>query len=543
VLGILPNIPQPENFPAAEMVKYLQIAALSILLTHIALASNSCASITCNDLMVPGAEVVSVTSIEGVNVTIPPTSGLNFCNVSVILTHPGANDSVLVEVWLPTDGWNGRFQATGGGGFSSGFGDGYLAPVLAQGYATSQTDGGNIGSGFVLNPQALSLDGQVNWGLLVDYSYRSIHDMAVVAKAVIQAYYGKAPNYSYWNGCSTGGRQGMVHAQLYPGDYDGILAASPAINAPSFVMGIHWPYTVLQQEEYVPSQCEFSAFVNASIAKCDGLDGVEDGIISNLQDCEFDPYSIVGQKISCDGKKITITKATAGIYQKIYNGATTTSGRKLWYGFNTGTGFNGLYPSDLELVTVNGTTTAIPPPLSDNYITYLLEKDPSYNTSGITYADFDKLFAQSILEYDWILGDNNPDLSQFRGLGGKLISWHGLADSLIFPNGSLDYRQRVDDQMGGTSAVDHFYRQFFVPGVNHCGGGYGPVPTDPLSSLIAWVEQGQAPETIAGQYVDVQGAVVDHNICRYPLVSRYDGKGDPKSADSYTCATSFGAAG
>ena len=539
------NVSDTGNFLEAKMVKSFHLVVASTLLATSVIAGTTCSGIQNHDLVVPGAQVISITAIEETNVTVPtlpPTSGLNFCNVSVILTHPGANDSVLVEVWLPTHDWNGRFQATGGGGYSSGLGETALAPALAAGYATSQTDGGNIGVGFDLNPQVLTPAGQVNWPLFVNYAYRSIHDMTIVAKAIVHTYYGKAPSYSYWNGCSTGGRQGHIQAQMFPGDYDGILAASPVINLPSLGMAIQWPYTVVQQENYIPSQCEFMAFINASIAQCDRLDGVEDGIISNLQDCAFDPYSLIGEKISCDGKKVTISNVMATIYEKIYHGPTTLSGVRLWYGFNTGTSFNGLYPGDLDLVTVNGTTTAIPSPLSDDFIRYLLKKDPSYDTAEITYSDFVKLFAQSNLEFDWIIDSNNPDLSQFRKQGGKMITWHGLTDNIAFPEGTVNYRERVDNVMGGTSAVDDFYRLYLAPGVNHCGGGYGPVPTDPLSALVAWVENGIVPETLAAQYVDVNGAVVNHNICRYPLVSRYNGKGDPTSASSYTCATSFGVA-
>lgn len=147
------------------------------------------------------------------------------------------------------------------------------------------------------------------------------------------------------------------------------------------------------QDKYIPSQCEFTAFINASIAQCDGLDGVEYGIISNIQDCAVDPYSLVGQKIICDGRKSTISNVTAGIYRKILDGPTTPSGIKLWYGMNIGTGFNGIHTGDLDVITTNGTTTAIPSPLSESYIRYFLKKDPSYDTAKITYSDFADLFA------------------------------------------------------------------------------------------------------------------------------------------------------
>lgn len=528
----------------ARLSRLITLASSTLIITF-AIAHTPCSSVHARDIVVPGANVVSISGIEATNATVdtvPPTHGLNFCNVSVILTHPGVNDSVLVEVWLPTKDWNGRFQATGGGGFASGASYIFLAPAIAAGYAASQTDGGNIGNGYGFNPQALTPDGQVNWGLLTDYAYRSLHDMAIVAKTVIKTYYGKAPNYSYWNGCSEGGRQGLVEAQMYPDDYDGILAASPAINIPSLILGVQWPYTVMQQEKYSPSECEYTAFINASIAQCDILDGVKDDIISNPQGCLFDPYILVGETISCDGREVTISKVTAGIYKKVLDGPTAPCGDKLWYGQTIGTGFNGIYPGDVGVVTINGTTTSFPMPLSESYIRYLLKRDPSYDTSKITYSDFAKLFAQSNDEYGSIIASNNPNLSAFRDAGGKMISWHGLADNTVFPDGTIDYYSKVEEVTGGMSDVNDFYCLYLVPGANHCGGGYGPLPTDPLGALVSWVEHGIAPEVLAGQYIDVNGAVVNHNICRYPLVSRYDGKGDPNSASSYTCATSFGTA-
>lgn len=188
----------------------------------------------------------------------------------------------------------------------------------------------------------------------------------------------------------------------------------------------------------------------------------------------------------------------------------------------------------IQVTTTNGTTVATPQSISQNLIQYLLKQDPTYNTSNITYFDFTSLFFQSAFEYNPTLSSNNPNLSGFRNFGAKLLSWHGLSDNLIASNSTLDYRQRVDALMGGTHTVDSFYRVFFAPGVNHCGAGYGPVPINAFDQLVAWVENGTVPETLPAQFVDVEGEVVDHNICKYPLVSKYIG-GDPKAANSYVC--------
>jgi hypothetical protein len=192
----------------------------------------------------------------------------------------------------------------------------------------------------------------------------------------------------------------------------------------------------------------------------------------------------------------------------------------------------------IDVNTTDGITVATPESLSQNFIQYLLKQDPTYDTSNITYSDFTSLFFQAVFEFNPTLGSNNPDLSAFRNSGGKLLSWHGLADNLIGSNSALGYRQRVDALMGGTDAVDSFYRLFFVPGVNHCGAGYGPVPSNALDQLVAWVEHGTVPDTLPAQFLDVEGQAVNHDICKYPLVSKYIG-GNQKVAGSYVCADSF----
>jgi hypothetical protein len=493
---------------------------------------------------VPGAQVVSISGVERRNVsvsTLPMASGLNFCDVKVIITHPGANDSVLVEVWLPLDGWNGRFQATGGGGYATGVFDIALGPAVASNYSAASTDGGHSVNPFDPGaPWALTGNGQINWPLLTDFASRSLHDMTVLGKAVTANFYGWSAQYSYWNGCSTGGRQGLMEAQRFPEDFNGILANSPAINWPSFIVAEQWPQIVMDQEQVFPSQCEFDLFTNASIAACDHLDGVVDGVIGDVANCSFDPYTLVGSTIDCNGTMASVTVQMATVVHKILQGPTDASGAQLWYGLNVGTPFAylpGLGLANVE--TVNGITTPSPFPVSTAWISYFLEQNPNYDTSTITYSQFPDLFAQSNAEYESVIGTNNPDLSAFRDAGGKMITWHGLADQLIFPGGTIDYREQVNTLMGGTEAVDEFYRLFLAPGVYHCGFGPGPMPTDPLNALVKWVETGLTPETLAAETVNTSGETVTRNICKYPLVSRYKGIGDPNSAMSYSCADSF----
>ncbi|HTJ70787.1 MAG TPA: tannase/feruloyl esterase family alpha/beta hydrolase [Actinospica sp.] len=477
---------------------------------------DSCAGVAAPS--VPGAVVQSISAAYVAAGTDQNPGGTPIpdvpahCAVSLYLTHPGANDHVLVEVWLPTSGWNGRFEGTGGGGYAAGQFDTALAPAIQGGYAASSTDAGVGGN--VLSPAAwaLNANGSVNTALLTDFAYRSVHDMTVAAKQIVAAYYGRTASYAYWNGCSTGGRQGLMEAQRFPTDYNGILAAAPAINWAEFIPAELWPQVVMNQEKDFPSSCEFNAFTQAAVAACDRSDPVNGGIIDDPAKCGFDPRSLVGKTVVCDGRTLTITAADANVVRLIWQGPKTPQGRQLWYGLTKGAPFDGLAGTT---TTAGGTGVGAPFPISASWISYFLKQDPSFDTSTITYAQFTRLFDQSVREYDQIIGTADPDLGAFEAAGGKMITWHGLADQLIFPQGTVDYYQRVQAATGGARNVSSFYRLFLAPGVQHCGGGNGPAPTDPLSALTTWVEHGKAPATLSASVTTANGAVITRDLHAY----------------------------
>ena len=300
------------SIAASILAKFFLLSCC--FLPHVVLAAPSSKCSNLKAPTVPGAQVLSITGVEAYNVSspaLPPfffdsVVGLNICNVTVFLTHPGVNDHVLVQLFLPLANWNGRYQATGGGGWATSFGEVQLARGAAAQYASSRTDGGHVDNFYDPSSWALQQDGSVNLGLLVNYASRSLHDMAVVGKAVTENFYGKRIAYSYWNGCSTGGREGLAEAQLYPDDFDGIMAAAPTINWPSLITADEWPQVVMNQEGYFPSQCEFQAFLNATVTKCDARDGVTDGVISDIEGCSFDPYELVGSNVLCDGVNVSV---------------------------------------------------------------------------------------------------------------------------------------------------------------------------------------------------------------------------------------------
>ena len=279
--------------------------------------------------------------------------------------------------------------------------------------------------------------------------------------------------------------------------------------------------------------------MNASLAACDGLDGVVDGVIENQDECNFDPFSLVGSVATCDEISSTITEPMAALIEELHQGPRSADGGFLWYGLPWGT----YYDETLRLgvamnAEIDGKRVGIPFPITENWTKFFIKRDPTFDTSTLTYSDYEDLFAYSATQYHDIIGTDNPDLSAFHRRGGKLLTWHGVGDTVIFPEGTTDYYNRVKDTMAGED-VDEFYRLFLAPGVGHCEGGAGPVPVDPLSQLVAWVEEGKAPETMPAQTINANGTTVSRSLCQFPLVSLYDGQGDPDLAESYTCASHF----
>jgi hypothetical protein len=515
-------------------MKRLLVAAvlLPTFLTVAPQANAQTAGCVATKPAVPGAQVVSATAevkpggdVPSPFPGFPPVTEVPpYCAVTLVLTHPGANDRVNLSLWLPVSGWNGRFQGTGGGGYAMTQGDIALAVAVKDGYAVAGTDGGHVNDFEDPSTWALGPDGHVDQALLLNFASRSLHDMAVAGKAVTTSHYGKAPRYSYWTGCSTGGRQGLMEAQRFPDDYDGISANAPAVNWDRFIPDLVWPQVVMQQEHNFPTQCEFQAFHDAATAACDRNDGVADGVVDLPKSCDYNPYRLVGTKIVCDGKEITISRADADVVRKIWQGT------PLWYGLNRTAPFGSLANT---VTGPDGTTVGVPFGIGANWLKYFVQEDPSFDLRTITYRDFDRLFAKSRAKFNQVIGTDDPDLSAFRAAGGKMITWHGIDDSIIPYQGTVDYRQRVEHRMGGASTVDGFYRLFLTPGVDHCGfAGTGPIPADPLPALVDWVEKGRAPETLPATTMD---GTRTRDICRYPLHAQYTGHGDPNSAASYTC--------
>lgn len=517
-------------------------AALLPMAAHAVPHNNDRTSTTCATMPVSApsgtrVESVRATARPGGTITFPDAPPLPtpdpitdvpaWCDITVTVTHPDANDHVNIKISLPQDRkkWTGRFQATGGSAYLAGDFGAPLVSAVKGGYVGAATDAGVGANPLDVSGWALTPAGTVNTPLLRNFASRSLHDMAVVGKDVAKRFYGTAVSYAYWNGCSTGGRQGYQEAQDHPTDFQGILATAPAVNWDRFAVATLWSQAVFNEEKVKPTQCELDAFTVEAVKACDTLDGVKDNIIDSPQDCRWDPRRLVGTKVVCAGKEIRISAATADAVRKIWAGPVSPAGKKLWYGPNKGASLSSL------------ATPGEPFFVADTWVRYFVTRNPSFDATKLTYNSFDQLFRSSQRQFNDIIGTDDPDLRPFAKAGGKLLSWHGQTDELVPTEGTVDYRERVNRLMGGNQRVDDFYRLFLLPGVNHCGKGTGPQPNDALGALVTWVEKGQAPATLAASTTGADGRTSTRDICRYPRVARYTGHGDPAAAANYRCTT------
>ncbi|KAI1396498.1 feruloyl esterase B [Hypoxylon fuscum] len=458
--------------------------------------------IVCSSLKPPaidGAEVVSMTT------QVTSSGGVEVCDINVYVTHGDAGDYVRIQTYLPLKGYNGRYQGLGGGGMMAGYFN--LSGTAGAGFATGSTDAGR--------PNATGDDDTWadNAQLLTNFAYLSIHEMTVVGKALAKEFYGRPVQYSYWNGCSNGGRQGYQAVQRYPTDYDGVLANAPAINWDRFAVSELYPYLVEVEGNEFPSLCVWEAMTSAAVDACDHIDGGKDNVINLPFKCHFDATSTIGQT-ACN---TTITLVHARMWNEITRGPRDHKGNNGWAGLLPGTKFD----------SQGG---AKPFNIASAWVRAFVEQDRNFNITSIPARELYTVMNKSEVMYRHIIGGDNPDLSSFRDAGGKMLTWHGLADQLIPVYGTIHYRLRVEEMLGGNEAVNEFYRLFLAPGVDHCVGGNGAQPSDPFSLLMNWVENGTAPEMIPAK-----GDVGARNLCLYPKDLIYSGQGDLAQASSWIC--------
>jgi feruloyl esterase len=441
-----------------------------------------------------------------------------FCRVAGTIRATAESD-IRFELWLP-ENWNGKFMQTGNGGAAGSVVYDSLVDPLLRGYAVANTDTGHQGSG-----------GDFAWAVgqpqkLVDFQYRAVHELTVAGKALAAARYGRAADRSYWLGCSTGGRQGLKEAQRYPEDYDGVVAGAPASNWSPLML-----LSVAIQRNMGPSGLpaeKLGVLKEAAIAACDAEDGVADRVITSLATCNFDPASLqcaAGAMAGC----LNPTEVEAA--QRIYAGVVDSNGAVVMPG--TGPASEPLWAAYASPQFAIGT----------NYFRNVVVNDKSWDPATF---DVDRDLARAEAVDNGAAKAMDPDLSEFVGRGGKLITYHGTTDGLIPYENSVNYHESVVEEIGQRKADDSV-RLYLVPGMDHCSGGEGAFAVDWLTPLERWVEQGEAPAALPAQHPaggsGTPGAPpaqpsepFTRPICPYPQAPRYRGTGDVADAASFECA-------
>lgn len=460
--------------------------------------------ITTTELVVAAQNIPTHCKVEGY---VAPQVGF-------ILELPGAN-------------WNGKFLQLGCGGAC-----GYLAErecraPLQKGYACLVFDAGHRGGGGLWAVDNLQAQ--------IDFGYRGAHVASIAGKAIAERYYSRAPEYAYFSGCSTGGRQALVLAQRFPEDFDGIISGAPWINDSDSSMYYVWANRVLSGEDGKPivGSVEQQWVHDAVLAKCEMDDGVKDGIIGNPAACKFDPLELVCR----DGKNdACLSPQQAAAVKKMYEGPVDSKGKKLYVG--------GVAPgSELVWKYFGGSER-----WAELHFRHLVmpAMGPAWELKDYDFDRDPVRFASGVQES--LLNAGNPDLRKFKAAGGKLLIYQGWNDTDDLPAMTIDYYETVERTMGGRAATQDFARLFMVPGMNHCGWGDGAFMVDYLSALERWVEKNQPPEKLIGAHVkDLlwedatglappsadQAVAFTRPMYPYPLWSKYKGKGNPNDAENF----------
>lgn len=437
-----------------------------------------------------------------------------FCRVAATL-KPTSDSDIKMEVWLPTSGWNRKYQAVGNGGWAGVISYSAMAEALHDGYATSSTDTGHVGAtgSFAMgHPEKL-----------VDFGYRAVHEMTLKAKSVIDAFYGAAPRMSYWNGCSTGGRQGLKEAQRFPDDYDGIVAgaaANPRTHLSSWQIWL--AQGVLDPHNYIPPS-KYPIIHKAVLEACDASDGAKDGLLEDPTRCHFDPKTIeckAGDEPTC------LTAGQVEAAKRMYTAPRNPRTNQPVY-FNVEPG------SELGWsMLARG-----PEPFSaaTDQFRYVVFKNPDWDWHTLN-LDSDVALADKI-DNDTI-NAADPNIKAFLAHGGKLLMYHGWADPGVPPLASVNYYKTAADTLGGEAKTSDSIRLFMVPGMGHCGGGEGPNNFNMMSAMTAWREDGHTPERILAAHRTAGKVDRTRPLCAYPQVARYKGTGSIDEAENFICEVS-----
>ena len=445
---------------------------------------------------------VTITAVE--YVAGPPAH----CKVAATLT-PSPDSRIGMELWLPTDTWNGKFLAVGNGGWAGNIEIRAMGAGLRRGYAVASNDTGHTGgsaSFAVGHPEKL-----------IDFAYRAMHEMTVQSKATIAAFYRRGPQLSYYQGCSTGGRQGMMEAQRFPDDFDAMIVGAPVYNMVHMnVSQVALQVDMLRDPARLVPPAKVKRFAEAVVAACDTRDGVKDGIVSEPRACRFDPSVLActtGDGADCFTPP-QVANARSAYAPATVKGATVYPGRSP--GFEEGWRIPAL--------------GAPPNPLFTDMVRYVGRQDPNFDP---TTFEFEADLARALKNGGFIEA-SDPNLAKFKARGGKLLLYHGWADPGPAPENTINYYNAVSAKLGGKQ--NDWMRLFLMPGVGHCGGGVGPDQADFLGALERWREAGEAPARItATRPARGERTPMSRPLCPHPQVARYSGQGSTDDEKNFAC--------
>jgi feruloyl esterase len=439
-----------------------------------------------------------------------------YCRVALVLT-PSGDSHIESEVWLPAEDWNGKLQVVGNGGWAGTISYSAMAAALREGYATASTDTGH-------KPNEGGGNGMFALGhpeKLVDFGYRALHETTAKAKAIIDAYYDEGLKYSYYNGCSTGGRQGLMEASRFPEDFDGIVAGAPANpHIHLHAADIERNMRLRKIPGYELSRAKVATLHKAVLDACDTLDGVKDGLLENPEKCRFDPATLLCKGEDSDS---CLTAPQVEAAKMIYSDIKTKKGEIIWTGFEPG--------GELQYSALTSKIDPNTPPSAFvlDSIRILAYQDPDWDWRS---WNLDRDVAAADAKAGFI-DVHTHDLSAFKAHGGKLLLYHGWWDPGIAPENTVNFYKGVLSKMG--TKQDDWLRLFMVPGMQHCGGGPGPDQFNKMGAMERWRESGIAPDQILAAQVSGNLVEMTRPICPYPKTAVYRGSGSTNDAANFTC--------
>lgn len=513
------------------MAGYARSLSKGALVAALAASSASAGDLpACGDLVAPGmfrqTKVQSATPVPANKDAGLPA----YCEVKATI-KPNAKSTIGVVYRLPDD-WNGKFYAVGGGGFAGNMTLQGVATALSRGYATAENDMGHASPGSLDPSFALEAPGRLNEEAITDFGHRATHLMTTTGKDIVKEYLGRAPSKSYFEGCSTGGRQGFAEMQRYPDDYDGVIAGAPVYNALVYNNALFRVQAFQARPESNLAPAQVPLISKAVMAACDAKDGVVDGVLTDPRQCAWDPGELQCKAGEAAGPQC-LSAAQVETVRKVYAGQKGADGKHTAMPLTRG----GESDWTARMIGTPEMPRGLNALLGAPFVSHLVKADPGFDLLGFDttkgVSEIEGSFAgREVIQQD-------ADLSRFLVRGGKLILWHGFNDPGPSPLSTIDYLERVRDATGPklgadkAAETDKRVRLFLAPGVLHCRGGAGPDKFDMLSALEAWSEKGEAPERVIATKADSK---MSRPLCPYPRTARYSGAGDTNDAANFVCA-------